>query len=233
MPERFSRAKKHDYKDSESERWMIGFDYLVFLFIVGIGAVFSMVITYGTSNPLTQVSIMQMIFALLGLVLFLFANSYPELNIRSGLPTSDDVETQIRWFFIIFPILLIMTTFFTVTMQSIIGVDLQIALTSAIVEEALYAAGIGCLLLNVLLAIMDAAFGSVSFPMRILMELIAAIAVALFFALSHIGAYGLSFRHMITLFVNRLAYQMAFYRTRNLMLPTLMHVFNNWLVFAI
>ena len=231
MPERFSRARPRPGRTEDKDKWFIGLDYLLLVFIVGFGAIFSMVLTVGSDSPLTQIVVFQMLFVLLGMMIFLFANIYPKFNIRAGVPTEHDVSLMLRYILILFPILLIMTTFLTVTLQSAIGANMQTALTSAIVEEALFAAGAGTLLYNVLLHVLERTIGK-SQMTKYITEVTAAIAIAILFAVTHVGAYGFVFRYMITLFLNRFIYQIAYYRTKNIMVPTVMHLMNNWLVFA-
>lgn len=233
MRERFSRARPRSGRAEEKDKWFLGLDYLLFVFIVGFGAIFTMVLGVGTESPLTQVVVFQMIFVLLGLMAFLFANIYPTFNIRTGFPDEKDISNMFRWFLILFPILLIMTTFLTVTLQSVaVSPNMQTALTSAIVEEALFAAGAGTLLYNVILYILEETVGK-SETVKIVTEISAAIGIAILFAVTHVGAYGFVFRFMLILFLNRLIYQIAYYRTKNIMLPTLMHIANNFLVFAL
>jgi membrane protease YdiL (CAAX protease family) len=108
---------------------------------------------------------------------------------------------------------------------------MQIVLTSAVVEETLFAAGAGVLLFKIFYYVFSAIFGPGQ-GTRLMAEITSSVVIAGFFAILHVGVYGFATVIMAILFTNRLVYQMAYYRTRNIMLSTLMHLLNNYMALA-
>jgi hypothetical protein len=240
----FSKRKKMQLSapsgEVEDNRWFIGFDWFMLLF----AALFSgiMVTTlYQTTDPeIVDIAVYQLILGIAGVMMGIGINirkTKLTAGINVGMPTKKHAEKVFVYVTAAFIGLEIFNRAsgmirFSAWSELAIEPAMNIALTAAVMEEALYSFAFTTLFFIAMLYMVVKVVGRYTQTEYNIAMVMASVLVGVLFVLIHVGAYGFQPTIVIQLFVNRTVYAGIFIKTRNLTVPTLLHIIHNFLVFV-
>jgi len=235
MPyERYSHTfKKRRWQEKLKEyQWFVGYDWILFFF----AAIFSglMITTmYTDIDPeLVDIAVYQLIMGVIGLLMGLVINAK---RLRVSMPTQKDAEKMFTYVLSAFILLQIINNGILMADLSAFGTfqitpDMNIALTAAVMEEALYSFAFTTFFYTIFLYMIVRLLQKQSEEIKLAAQIIASAMVGLFFVFIHVGIYGVDPTIVAMLFINRAVYAFVYIRTRNLMVPTALHLMHNMLV---
>jgi len=224
--------KKRNWQDKLREyQWFVGYDWILFFF----AAIFSglMITTmYADVDPeLVDIAVYQLIMGVVGLLMGLVINAK---RLRVSMPTQKDAEQLFTYVLSSFILLQIVNNGLLMADLSVFGTfqitpDMNIALTAAVMEEALYSFAFTTFFYTIFLYMLVRLLQKQSEEIKTVAQVIASAMVGLFFVFIHIGIYGVDPTIVAMLFINRAVYAFVYIRTRNLMVPTALHCLHNFL----
>jgi membrane protease YdiL (CAAX protease family) len=109
---------------------------------------------------------------------------------------------------------------------------MNIAITAAVMEEALYSFALTTFFFIAILYMVVKAVGRYTMVEYNAAMIMASVIVGVLFVLIHVGVYGFEPVIVIQLFVNRMIYAIVYIKTRNLTVPTALHLLHNFMVFV-
>jgi len=237
-PKEFSnyvRLKKMSIEDPDEGKWLLGIDWLLLVF-ASMFLTFMATTLFKTLDQTTiNIFVYQLLMLLGGISMGLVATitKGAKLGIVVRAPNRKDITTMFMYFFGGFIALSMLNRViamfnFTVFFQSAVG---DSVINAGIVEEAVYSLGFTIMFLRVFKSILIpfAGVGSSRIILENIAIILAATIVSVLFAIIHLGAYGVNMQIMVLLAVNRFIYAIAFMKTRNIMVPTALHIFHNLL----
>ena len=199
---------------------------------------------YQTTSPeIVDIAVYQLILGMVGLMIGTTMNVRKGVvtpGLRVGWPSREDGEkvfVYVTGGFIgleIFNRLISSVKFSTigdVLDLATIDVSANIALTAAVMEEALYSLAFTTFFFAISLYMIVKVTARYDEGIKIFAMVSASIMVSVLFVLIHVGAYGFDPQIIIMLFVNRFVYSILFIKTRNLSVPTLLHLSHNAMLF--
>ena len=220
--------KRETYELTQNKgKWLVGYDYIVLTLVVMVVSFSTFTFFNELPANIIQITTFQLIMLVVGLVGGVLLT---EGNIRLVFPTRKYVEETLLSIVAGF---VFSTIALTLAMNSLTGMSLfdfnkNFGLSAAIVEEALY---------SFVLTI-----GAWKFSAYFVRSLIgkgeletwlevvgASIVVSILFGIGHIAVYGLS-PAILGIMVSRFVVAILFLKTRNLIVPTGIHLLNNFLV---
>ena len=236
-----ARAKRevNRQEDGEDNRWKIGFEWFMFLF----AAIFSglMVTTmYQTTSPeIVDIAVFQMVLGIAGVMMGSTINirkTRLTAGINVGMPTKKDAESVFVYVTAAFIGLEIFNYVsgsirFNAWSQLAIEPAMNIALTAAVMEEALYSFALTTFCFTAALYVVVKLVGRYTETEYTIAMVMASIFTGVLFVLIHVGVYGFQPNIVLMLFVNRVVYAAVYIKTRNLTVPTLLHIIHNFMVF--
>lgn len=227
-------------KEADKEKWFVGYDWMLLFF----AAVFSgLIVTtmYQTTDPeIVDIAVYQLILGMVGLLMGITMNvkkSAVTPGIRVGMPTREDGEkifVYVTGGFIGLELFnRVITEVKFSAWDSIPDIDAQmnIALTASVMEEALYSLAFTTFFFAVFLYMIVKVTARYNEGIKTAAMFITAIMVGALFVAIHVGVYGFNPQVVIMLFVNRVVYAILFIKTKNLTVPTLLHLAHNLMVF--
>ena len=234
----FSRQEKRRLDNiDDGGKWIVGWDYLL-LFFAGMFSAFMVTTWYsGISPAIVDVAVFQMMLGFGGMIfgLIMSITRKGELGISVRPPTRKDIETAAPYVMGAFIVLVIVNRslanigLISVLLTGFSG-DMNIALTAAVVEEAVFSFGFTTFFFK-LFNYMTANIMGRSKDQLYVAQGLAAIAVSILFFALHIAVYGTIFTVAAMLFINRFVYAIAYLRTRNLVVPAGLHLIHNFMCF--
>jgi membrane protease YdiL (CAAX protease family) len=232
--------KQQREKEADKEKWFLSYDWMLLFF----AAIFSGIIVttmYQTTSPeIVDIAVYQIILGMVGLMIGTTMNVRKGVvtpGLRVGMPTREDGEkifVYVTGGFIGLEIFnqVITSVKFSV-FDNIPQVDAQmnIALTAAVMEEALYSFAFTTFFFAIFLYMIVKVTARYNEGVRTAAMVSASIMVGVLFVLIHVGVYGFDPNIVIMLFVNRFVYSILYIKTRNLSVPTLLHLAHNAMIF--
>jgi membrane protease YdiL (CAAX protease family) len=236
--------KQRLQKEADKEKWFVGYDWMLLFF----AAVFSGIIVttmYQTTDPeIVDIAVYQLIIGMVGLMIGTTMNVRKGVvtpGLRIGMPTREDAEkvfVYVTGGFIGLEIFnqVVSSIRFSVigdTISEITNLDasVNIALTASVMEEALYSFAFTTFFFAVFLYMVVKVTARYNEGVKTAAMVSASIMVGVLFVLIHVGVYGFNPQAVIMLFVNRVVYSMLYIKTKNLTVPTLLHLAHNAMVF--
>jgi hypothetical protein len=231
--------KQHKGQGGEDSRWVVGFEWIMLL----IAALFSGIIVttmYQTVDAeIVDIAVYQIILGLAGVMMGTTINirkTRLTSGIRVGMPGKKDAEEIFLYVtggFIGLEIFNQATSMIRFNAWSNLQIEpaMNIALTAAIMEEALYSFAMTTFFFIAILYMIVKIVGRYTTVEYNAAMVVASMIVGVFFVLIHIGVYGTDPTIVLQLFVNRFVYAAMYIKTRNLTVPTLLHLIHNFMVF--
>ena len=246
MPrQKFSHVvnKRLQARQADKEKWFVGYDWLLLFF----AAVFSGIIIttmYQTTDPeIVNIAVYQIILGVVGMIMGVVINMTKGgviPGLRVGAPNGDDAEKVFVYVSGTFIGLELFNQILSSVRFSVFGdwfermtinAQMNIALTAAVMEEALYSFAFTTFFFAIFLYIAVRATRSYNEGIKSVSMFFAALMVAVLFVFIHVGVYGFNPQAVIMLFVNRFVYALVYIKTKNLTVPTLLHVLHNFMIF--
>ena len=239
---KFSHAvnKRNKQKEADKEKWFLGYDWMLLFF----AAVFSglMVTTlYQTTDPeIVDIAVYQLIMGMVGLMIGATMNARKGVvtpGLRVGMPSREDGEKVFFYVTAAFIGLEIFNQVISSVRFSVfdhipqVDAQMNIAFTAAVMEEALYSFAFTTFFFAVSLYMIVKVTARYDEGIKTAAMVSASIMVGVLFVLIHVGVYGFDPQIVIMLFVNRVVYSMVYIKTKNLTVPTLLHLAHNAMLF--
>lgn len=235
------RAESYD-----SGSYLIGYDWILMV-VAGILAGVMTTTMYQSVDPVVvDIAVYQMVSGIAGMVIGMFVllrkpptpdSDTTVGNLRVGFPTHVDKMNMLYYYMGGFVIVEAVTIATTGMMLSAFTADMNIAITAAVMEEALFGLALTTLFGSVFYYIFGKMSGvsaytavgrKLSGPVLLIAQVFACAFVGVLFVALHIGVYGTTNEAlMFQIFFARFVYSFAFLRTRNISVPTLMHLTHN------
>ena len=232
-------AKQRE-KEADKEKWFLGYDWMLLFF----AAVFSgLIVTtmYQTTDPeIVDIAVYQLIMGMVGLMIGATMNVRKGTvtpGLRVGMPNREDAEKMFLYVTGAFIGLELFNQVITSVKFSVfdnipqVDAQMNIALTAAVMEEALYSFAFTTFFFAVFLYMVVKVTARYDEGIKTVAMVSASIMVGVLFVLIHVGVYGFNPQVVIMLFVNRFVYSMVYIKTKNLSVPTLLHLSHNLMVF--
>lgn len=233
----YSRQEKRKEVDSESGKWIMGWDFLL-LFFGGMFAAFMVTTMFRDVDPLmVDIAVFQMMMAFGGMIFGLIATMKRKGGIGVSVrpPTREDIEKTMPYMIGGFAVLAVVNRVIAMAGMSALllatfNADMNIALTAAVAEEAVYSFGFTTFFFKLFDYITANIMGRNKMQENVAVG-IATVAVSVLFFAIHIGVYGTVFYIAAMLFINRFIYALVYLKTRNLVCPTALHILHNAMTF--
>lgn len=233
----YGRQEKRKAADVDSDDWILGWDFLL-LFFAGMFSAFMVTTMFREVDPvLVDIAVFQMIMAFGGMIFGLVATIKRKGGIGVSVrpPTREDIEKAVPYIIGGFAVLAVVNrSIAMVGMSSVLlatfGSDMNIALTAAVAEEAVYSFGFTTFFFKLFDYMTANIMGRNKVQENVAVMLAVTSVSILFFAI-HIGVYGTVFYIAAMLFVNRFIYALCYLKTKNLVVPTGLHVLHNAMTF--
>lgn len=247
-PKTFShtvRQEKQRQDGAGEKKWEIDLVAMGFIFVAFMSALMTFTMyqndTAQTNN--VNVAVYQSIMLFGGLMIgFVVSMTSKGLGMTFGAATWENMSRFFKYVFIMSIALIVINRMLVsvVSQMSVLEIisglpDVEMAsfsmmtnavLTAAIVEEAIFAFAFGIFFYKFCSYIIKGIFGD-GFIQDNMASLIAAVIVGFFFFAIHIGRYGYDPTIGTVLAVNRIIYNLIFYRTRDFKIPMALHLVNN------
>lgn len=237
------------YKSYDSGSYLIGYDFILLF----AGAILSGVMAttlYETIDPeIVDIAVYQMVSGIAGMIIGLFVllkkppmpNEDTTIgNLRVGFPNREDTRNMFYYFMGGFIVVELAAYVTAGVPLSAFTSNMNIAITAAVMEEALFGLALTTLFGSVMYYIFGRMAGVNSYTGRgmklsgiilVIAQIFASLLTGLFFVALHIGVYGTTNEMLLfQLFWARFVYSFSYLRTRNIMVPALMHLSHNLLV---
>lgn len=215
----------------------MGYDYLIFFFSALFAAAMTTTMFRDVSQELVDIATFQIQIGIGGMLFGVVVSVTKKgvIGFVARPPTMKDIKKAVPYImggFIFLSIFnrIIVELGFRTSLLVTFSADMNIALTAAVMEEALYSFGFTILFYKVLAYMAHNTIGKNEVGENVAI-LGAAFMVSVFFVFIHIGVYGLEREIIILLFVNRFVYSLTFMKTRNLMVPCSLHLLHNLISF--
>lgn len=232
----------------DSGSYLIGYDWILMVAAAMLAGIM-VTTTYRTTDPeIVDIAVYQMVSGIAGMIIGLFVllkkPPVPDSNatigsIRIGMPNKDDTMNMLYYFMGGFVVVELFTyiTAGGLLSQSIFTPNFNIAVTAAVMEEALFGLALTSLFGNVFYYLFGKMFGNAGYrgystqlkgPFLIFAQIVTCAMVGMFFVMLHVGVYGTTNEMLLLqIFWARFVYSFAFLRTRNITVPTAMHLLHN------
>jgi membrane protease YdiL (CAAX protease family) len=196
-----------------------------------------------TDSEIVDIAVYQLILGMVGLLMGVTMNvrkSAVTPGLRIGMPSREDGEkifTYVAGGFIGLEIFnqvvssIRFSTFGDWFDRMTMDAQVNIALTASVMEEALYSFAFTTFFFAVFLYMIVKVTARYNEDIKTAAMVSASIMVGVLFVLIHVGVYGFNPQAVIILFVNRMVYSMLYIKTKNLSVPTLLHLAHNAMVF--
>ena len=233
----YSRQEKRKLADADSDNWIVGWDFLL-LFFAGMFSAFMVTTMFREADPvIVDIAVFQMIMAFGGMIFGIMATIKRGGGIGVSVrpPTREDIEKAMPYMIGGFAVLAVVNRSIAMVGMSALllatfGSDVNIALTAAVAEEAVYSFGFTTFFFKLFDYMTANIMGRNKMQENIAVMLSATAVSILFFAI-HIGVYSTIFYIAVMLFVNRFVYALVYLKTRNLVCPTALHILHNSMCF--
>jgi membrane protease YdiL (CAAX protease family) len=215
----------------------MGWDFLL-LFFGGMFAAFMVTTMFRDVDPLmVDIAVFQMMMAFGGMIFGLIATMKRKGGIGVSVrpPTREDIEKTMPYMIGGFAVLAVVNRVIAMAGMSALllatfNADMNIALTAAVAEEAVYSFGFTTFFFKLFDYITANIMGRNKMQENVAVG-IATVAVSVLFFAIHIGVYGTVFYIAAMLFINRFIYALVYLKTRNLVCPTALHILHNAMTF--
>lgn len=230
------RSRRGQIDDDES--WIVGWDFLI-LFFGGMFSAFMVTTMFREISPdIVDIAVFQMLMAFGGIVFGIVATTKRSggIGIVVRPPSREDIEKTLPYIvggFVVLSIInfgIASVGGLSVYLLSSWNSNMNIAITAAVVEEAVYSFGFTAFFYKIFDYMTANVLGRNEVQQNAAIVLTSLLVGVLFFAI-HLGVYGASFGIASMLFINRFVYAIIYLRTRNLVVPTSIHLIHNAMVF--
>jgi membrane protease YdiL (CAAX protease family) len=233
--------KRQIVEDSEKRKWFVGYDWMLLFFAAVFSGIIVTTMYQTVAQDVVDIAVYQLILGMVGLMIGTVINIRESAiipGIRVGMPDRKSGEEMFLYVAGGFIGLELFNNVISQVRLSAIGdiagqltIDTQvnIALTAAVMEEALYSFAFTSFFFAIVLYMIVKMTAQYNETVKLIAMTIAAIGVGVLFVVIHIGAYGFQPNIMIMLFVNRFVYALLYIKTRNLSVPTILHLLHNFL----
>jgi len=235
------RARKTEYvgQGVEDPRWFVGFDWFMLFFAAVFSAVVVTTMYQTTSAELVDIAVYQLILGMAGVMMGTTINIRKTAltsGIRVGMPNRKDGEEVFLYVtggFIALEVFNRTTSMVQFNAWSGFAIEpaMNIAITAAVMEEALYSFALTTFFFIAILYMIVKVMRRYTMVEYNAAMIMASIIVGIFFVLIHVGVYGFEPIIVIQLFVNRMIYAIVYIKTRNLTVPTALHLLHNFMIF--
>lgn len=233
--------KRQIARESEKQKWFVGYDWMLMFFAAVFSGIIVTTMYQTVDQEIVDIAVYQLILGMVGLMMGTVINIRESTvipGIKVGMPDREDGEELFLYVAGGFIGLEIFNQFISEVRLSVFGdvfermtidAKVNIVLTAAVMEEALYSFALTTFIFSLVLYMIVKVTAQYNEMIRNAAMIIAAVATGVLFILIHIGIYGLQPNIMIMLFVNRFIYALLYIKTRNLAVPTLLHLAHNFL----
>lgn len=233
----YSRQEKRKLADVDSDNWIVGWDFLL-LFFGGMFAGFMVMTMFRDIDPvIVDIAVFQMLMAFGGMIFGLIATMKRsgKIGISVRPPSREDIEKAMPYIIGGFAVLAVINRFIAMAGMSALvlatfNADMNIAIIAAIAEETVYSFGFTTFFFKIFDYMTANIMGRNKMQENIAVMLAATAVSVLFFAI-HIGVYGTVFYIAVMLFINRFVYALTYLKTKNLVVPTALHLLHNVMTF--
>lgn len=247
---KYSHTGKYKIRHVKLDEGSYLMDYgYIFLFFAAIITGVTATTMYQTTDPeIVDIAVYQMISGiaglLIGFIVLMRRDSTSEDttvgNLKIGFPNQEDVISMLTYIMVGFIVSEFATILLVGVPLSSFVPNMQIAITAAVMEEALFGFAGTTLAGTVFYYIIRRGMGvsiydksQIAKIVLLIAQIAASAFMGVFFVALHIGVYGTSNETLLLqLFVARAVYSFVYLRTRNILVPTAVHLAHNLLVFV-
>jgi len=213
--------------------WFVGYDFLLLLFAASFSGIMVMTMYAQVDTTIVDIAVFQLVMGLVGLMggtVIAFGTQ----GLKTGVETSKQMTEALMAIIVGFVATRILNGVIMIVdfqnMFSIMKFDssLNIALTAAVMEECLYSFLGSLFFFKVFMVFFSKVFRNTSAASGSAVVM-ASIFISVFFVIIHYAVYGFNMSIILMLFINRFVYSLLFLKTRNLMVPTVLHLAHNFL----
>ena len=230
-------GKRQREKEADKEKWFLSYEWMLLFFAAAFSGI--VVTTFQTVDPsVVDIAVYQIIIGVVGLMMGVVMNIKKGVvtpGLRWGFHTRDDVEKLFVYVTGGFIGLELFNTIsgglFNPYSSYSMGVQFNMALTAAVMEEALFSFAMTTFFFAVFLYMAVKVLNRYNEDVKTGAMVSAAIMVAIFFVLMHAAVYGFQPEIVLQLFVNRFVYAIIYIKTKNLVCPTILHILHNAMFF--
>lgn len=238
VSKQFSPTLRHKRRQIDDEdSWIVGWDYLLLFFGGMFSALMVTTMFRDIAPDIVDIAVFQMMMAIGGIVFGLVATTKRSggIGISVRPPNREDIEKTLPYIiggFVLLSIInmAIATTGLSIYLMSSWNANMNIAITASVVEEAVYSFGFTAFFFKIFDYMTSNTMGKNKVQQSTAIVM-ASVVVSFLFFFIHIAVYGSGFGIAAMLFINRFVYAIVYLRTRNLVVPTAIHLINNAMFF--
>ena len=239
---KFSHAvtKRERNKEADKEKWFLSYEYMLLFFAAVFSGIIVTTMYQVVSSSIVDIAVYQIVMGLVGLLMGITMNIKRGVvtpGLRIGFHTRDDVA---KLFVYVTSAFIGLTIFNNVSgvlyspfSSYSMDVQFNMALTAAVMEEALFSFAMTTFFFAVFLYMAVKVLKSYNENVKMGAMISASIMVSIFFIFIHAAVYGFQPEIVLQLFVNRFVYAIVYIKTKNLVAPTALHVLHNAMWFLI